>query len=53
MFFFIFIRHIMISIHGAKIYDHRAYTIIIIKKFSFFPLIYKNEWKKQILTIKK
>ena len=37
MFFFIFIRHIMISIHKANIYDHRACTtIIIIKKINFF-----------------
>ena len=37
MFLFIFIRHVMISIHKADIYDHRACTtIIIIKKIDFF-----------------
>ena len=32
--------------HSIKMYYQCIYTIIIIKKKQFFPLIYKNEWKK-------
>ena len=33
--------------HKAKIYNHQAYTQIIIKNFLFFFFIeYKNEWKE-------
>ena len=43
MFFSIFTRHIVISIHEGKIYNHRAYTIIIIKVFF---TEYENEHKE-------
>ena len=43
----IFVVINQINKHKAKIYDHCAYTLIIIKNILlFFFTEYKNEWKE-------
>ena len=39
---------IHVNKHTIKIYNQYMYTIIIIKIFYFFSLIYKNERKKNL-----